>query len=112
MDLGSIHTMVSLWEIILMLRVFGIKSNIGVIVVWDYWDRNLLICGIFFAVAKHVGFSAGKCRQRWLSYANPNIKKGRWTAAEDKVGIMSPAAIHTCCMCLYHLCLAFERGTC
>eukprot|EP00186_Timspurckia_oligopyrenoides_P000769 CAMPEP_0182443042 /NCGR_PEP_ID=MMETSP1172-20130603/1882_1 /TAXON_ID=708627 /ORGANISM="Timspurckia oligopyrenoides, Strain CCMP3278" /LENGTH=315 /DNA_ID=CAMNT_0024638193 /DNA_START=113 /DNA_END=1060 /DNA_ORIENTATION=- len=37
------------------------------------------------SVASHLDGRTGKqCRERWINQLNPNVKKGNWTAEEDK----------------------------
>jgi hypothetical protein len=45
-------------------------------------------------VAEALGGRSGKqCRERWHNHLNPDVKKGGWTAAEDRIIIKMQAAL-------------------
>ena len=39
------------------------------------------------AVATSLNRTVSQCQSRWQRTVSPSIKKGRWTAAEDKVSV-------------------------
>ena len=51
-------------------------------------------------IAAHIPGRLGKqCRERWFNHLDPSIKKGGWTAEEDRILEQAQATLGACWSC-------------